>query len=279
MTTSGQEKLAASSEPTPDTWEYIENARIRLGVDRSRGACIGFFGDAHTERNLLNHYDHGRFIQQSYYGDPDGSDWNEKPWRYNPIQGGSWRGKDARVLDFRVVQGVSLYSKVEPRHWATGQRCPEAIMEQWVKLDGPVAQVHCKMTYTGHDQERKRSQEMPAVFVDADLKHLVYVNNQTVIRRLPGWPNEPSKTSEDWVAYVDDEDCGIGILTPGKPDFTCYRFKGDGKAGSDGSACSYVAPIRKLCLQRDQIVEYDFFLKLGTLKEIRQRFGALQQKE
>lgn len=279
LNTSGKETLDASSEPASERWEYIENGQIRLGVDKARGGCIGFFGDARTERNLLNHYDHGRFIQQSYYGDPDGSDWNEKPWRYNPIQGGSWRGKDARVLDFRIDQGVSLYSKVEPRHWATGKRCPEAIMEQWVNLDGPVAHVRCKMTYTGHDHERKRSQEMPAVFVDADLKHLVYIQNQTLIRRLPGWPNEPGKTSEDWVAYVDDEDRGIGILTPGTPEFTCYRYKGDGKSGSDGSACSYVAPIRKLRLQRDQVVEYEFYLTLGTLEEIRQRFAALRQKE
>lgn len=27
-------------------------------------------------------YDCGRFIQQSYYGRQDGSDWNGKPWRW-----------------------------------------------------------------------------------------------------------------------------------------------------------------------------------------------------
>ena len=112
-------------------WEYLDNGQIRIGVNKSRGACIGFFGDSKTKRNVLNHYDHGRFIQQSYYGDRDGSNWNGKPWRYNPIQGGSWLGKDARVLEFRTHQdNANLYAKVEPRHWADGKPCPEAVMEQ-----------------------------------------------------------------------------------------------------------------------------------------------------
>ena len=261
-----------------DRWEFLDNGRIRVGVDKSRGACIGFFGEAGTQRNVLNHYDHGRFIQQSYYGEPDGSDWNGKPWRYNPIQGGSWRGTDARVLAFRIDADSGLYAKVEPRHWASGKPCPEAVMEQWITLTGPVAHVRCKMTYTGKDHRTTRSQEMPAVFVDAVLKHLVCVQQGKLVRRLPGWPNESGNTSEDWVAYVDDKDWGLGILTPGTSKFTCYRFRGDGKSGPRGSSCSYVAPIRKLRLRTGQAVEYEFYLTLGSLEEIRRRFAALQHQ-
>ena len=259
-----------------DQWEYLDNGSIRIGVNKSRGACIGFLGDSQTKRNVLNHYDHGRFIQQSYYGDRDGSDWNGKPWRYNPIQGGSWRGKDARVLEFKIDKQSGLYAKVEPRHWASGVPCPEAVMEQWIKLNGPVAHIRSKLTYTGKDQQVARSQEMPAVFVDAVLKQLVYVQQEKLVRRQPGWPNEPGNTSEDWVAYVDDKDWGVGILTPGTSKFTCYRFQGNGKSGPRGSACSYVAPIRKLRLQKGQTIEYEFYLTIGSLKEIRQRFVALK---
>ena len=95
----------SSSSPTKSTkdkWEYLDNGLIRIGVNKSRGSCIGFFGNSKSKRNVLNHYDHGRFIQQSYYGDLDGSNWNGKEWRYNPIQGGSWQGKDARVLELRI---------------------------------------------------------------------------------------------------------------------------------------------------------------------------------
>lgn len=31
-------------------------------------------------------YDCGRYIQQSYYGKEDGSNWNGTPWRWNPVQ-------------------------------------------------------------------------------------------------------------------------------------------------------------------------------------------------
>ncbi len=268
----------SQAKPENDQWEFLDNGQIRIGVDKSRGACIGFFGETATKRNVLNHYDHGRFIQQSYYGDADGSDWNGKPWRYNPIQGGSWRGKDARVLEFNIDADSGLYVKVEPRHWASGKPCPEAVMEQWITLDGPVAHVRCKMAYTGKDHRMARSQEMPAVFVDAVLKQLVYVQKEKLVRRVPGWPNESGSTSEDWVAYVDDKDWGIGILTPGTSEFTCYRFKGDGKSGPRGSACSYVAPIRKLRLEAGQSVEYDFYLTLGSIREIRRRFAVLRRE-
>ena len=151
-------------------------------------------------------------------------------------------------------------------------------MEQWITLDGPVAQVRCKLTYSGKDQRTTRSQEMPAVFVDAELKHLVSIQQEKPVRRVPGWPNESGSTSEDWVAYVDDKDWGIGILTPGTSEFTCYRYRGDGKSGPRGSACSYVAPIRKVRLRGGEVIEYEFYLTLGSLEEIRSRFTALREE-
>ena len=267
-----------SSSPAKSTkgeWEYLDNGLIRIGVNKSRGACIGFFGDSKTKRNVLNHYDHGRFIQQSYYGDLDGSNWNGKQWRYNPIQGGSWQGKDARVLELSINKDKdSLYAKIEPRHWANGNSCPEAIMEQWITLEGSVANVRSKMTYKGKDHHLARHQEMPAVFVDAVLKNLIYAHQGKLVRRIPGWPNELGKTSEDWIAYVDEKDWGIGIHTPGTSQFTFYRFKGNGQSGPHGSACSYVAPIQTLRLQQGKIIEYEFSLTLGSLKEIRRRFES-----
>ena len=80
-----------------------------------------FSAESSTKRNVLNHYDHGPLIQQFYYGNPDGSNWNGKPWRYNPVQRGRWRGEDARILAFRIDADNGLYAKVEPVHWAS--RC------------------------------------------------------------------------------------------------------------------------------------------------------------
>ena len=266
-------------EKTGRQWEYLDNGRVRVGIDKSRGACIGFFAESATGRNLLNHYDEGRFIQQSYYGAADGSKWNGKPWVYNPIQGGHHKGKRSRLLEFnRDNKKKTISAKIQPLSWASGVSCPEAIMGVTISLDGPLAKIRFRMDYTGKDQSVVRDQEMPAVFVDAELPNLVYSENGKLKRRVPGWPNQRGKATESWVAYLDDKDWGIGICTPGTESFTCYRFKGDGKTGPTGSACSYVAPLRKFSLQKGLAVDYEVFLTIGSLAEIRKRFALLKRK-
>jgi hypothetical protein len=82
-----------------ENWHYLDNGKVRLGVNLNAGACIGWFSKSGSQDNLLNAYDVGRYVQQSYYGDEDGSDWNGKPWRYNPVQGGSWKNVPAEVME------------------------------------------------------------------------------------------------------------------------------------------------------------------------------------
>ncbi len=71
------------------------------------------------------------------------------------------------------------------------------------------------MKYTGKDQSVVKDQEMPAVFVDAELANLAYVDGRELKRRVPKWSNESGTASENWVADVDDNHWGIGIYTPG----------------------------------------------------------------
>ena len=51
---------------------YLNNGRLQIGIDRERGGAIFHLSDASRRKNLLNHADEGRFVQQSYYGNPDG---------------------------------------------------------------------------------------------------------------------------------------------------------------------------------------------------------------
>ena len=276
----GMVSLAAMAFHVQAEWEYLDNGVVRIGVDRSRGACVGYFAESESRRNLLNHFDTGRFIQQSYYGDPDGSDWNGKPWTYNPVQGGSWKNKPSKLLEFNYDQKAgTITAKIMPRSWSGGALCPEAIMEETITLDGAVAHIHFKLTYTGEDQSEARHQEMPAVFVDYVLSNLVFMKEGKLVRRVPGWPNEYGKASEHWTAYLDANDWGIGILTPGTPEFTSYRYKGSGEAGPEGVACSYVAPVRTLKLTQGLVLEHDVYLTVGTLEEIHERFSKLRKKE
>ncbi|MGL4401660.1 MAG: hypothetical protein ACRCXD_17505 [Luteolibacter sp.] len=264
------------------SWEYLDNGSIRIGVDKSRGAAIGYFALSTEKRNLLNHYDEGRSIQQSYYGDSDGSMWNKTPWRYNPVQGGSYKGEDARTLDFRL-SGSELFAKVEPLHWANAKRCPEAIMREWITLDGLLAKIRMRMEYSGPTQKAKAHQEMPAMFVDYALPHLMFELNGKLVKHAPTHLGESLKPesirySGGWLAFVDDKNFGIGICTPGTQEAVTYRHKGDGSDGPDGSACSYVAPVRMNQLENGMVLDYDFYLTIGTLDEIRARFTKLPEK-
>ncbi len=189
------------------TWSYIQNDSVKLGVQLDRGAAVAFFGRTATGRNLLNHYDYGRLLQQSFYGTNDGSSWNGTPWRWNPVQSGCWTGKVAGlVLDFRN-DGHSLYAKTKPINWG-GCDVIDAVMEEWIELIGNVAMIRFRLTNNSRDNTNISNQEMPAVFVDYDLANLVSYEGSkpwtdaALTRKVPGWPNSGGQLDENWAAYV-----------------------------------------------------------------------------
>ena len=260
---------------------FIQNEHVRLGVDLSSGGSIFYFSAISQPRNLLNHFDRGRFVQQSYYGDEDGSYWAKQKWRWNPVQGGDYKGHPAKLLDYKTGD-LSLYTKSVPKHWATGVDITDATMETWISLSERVARIRFRFSYNGQKTHQARHQEMPAVFVDYDLKNLVlYQNakpwtNDTLSFSIPGWPNELRKSTENWAAFVNDRDWGIGVYTPGTDELTCYRYAG--KPGPQGPGCSYFAPIRTLSIIPGIVVDYEIYLTIGYVSEIRERFYQIRRK-
>ncbi len=256
-----------------ENWAYLDNGHIRLGVNLNAGACVGWFSKSTSGKNLLNSYDEGRYLQQSYYGDPDGSDWNGKPWRFNPVQGGSWKGVPATVLENKI-DAHSMHTVTRPRHWATGAHVPDVKLEQWLKLEGGSAKLRFKMTYTGAATHKPTHQELPALFVQPEYDTLVFCDaaqpawkNAPLTKKQPGFPNESVKFSEPWCAWVDKDGSGIGMLFPHTTEATCYRFRGGGT-----SDCSYIAPIQTFALKPGLVFEYDVLIALGTADEIRAVF-------
>jgi hypothetical protein len=262
-----------------EEWTFLDNGRIRIGVNRSAGGAVGWFSETGAGENLLNHYDHGRYVQQSWYGDEDGSDWNGKPWRWNPVQGGGWRGEAAETLEWRTDSPASLYAQTRPRHWATGKPVDEVRFEQWITLEDRVARIRFRMTHTGEASHAPRHQELPAVFVNGRHTTLVHYAGDAPwtggepARSIPGWPNEGRKITENWAAYIDPEtDRGIGVYVPVADEITCYRF--GQKGGRD--ECSYFAPVKTLAVTRGFTFEYEVFMTAGTVAEMRERFGRIR---
>ena len=56
----------AKEKASEDGKMYIDNGKVRLGVDMQRGGSVFYFALSKNKTNLLNHFDEGRFVQQSY---------------------------------------------------------------------------------------------------------------------------------------------------------------------------------------------------------------------
>lgn len=263
-----------------EEWVYFDNGKVRLGVNRSAGAAIGWFSKSGSGGNLLNHYDHGRYVQQSWYGDADGSDWNGKPWVWNPVQGGGWKGQPAETLAFRAESPTKGYARTRPTHWATGEAIDDVVFEEWITLEEEVVKIRYRMTYSGEVKHAPRSQELPAVFLEDRLTTLVIYDGKRpwtggpLSRSIPGWPNEKRTPTEKWAAYVDPAtDRGVGVYVPAADSMTCYRF---GKPGQKG-ACSYFAPIKTMAIIPGFRFDYEVWLTSGSIDEIRRRFAAIRE--
>lgn len=267
---------AQTTVEKPDKdWVYLQNDVLRLGLLRSHGGAMGYLAEPAVAFNYLNHFDHGRLVQQSYYGDEDESRWGEKPWRFNPVQGGDYRGKAAKLVEFRATE-TTAYAKTVPRHWASGQLLEDCVMEQWVELDGPLVKVRFAFRYDGEKTHTRRHQETPAVFVSPQLETLATYTGQepwsgeAVTLKKPGWPNEHAVLAESWAAFIGKDGKGVGVYVPSAREATTYRFQ-----GGAGSNCSYIAPVQEFALKPGLKFEYTAYFTLGDVPAIRQRFYQL----
>ncbi len=264
----------------PAEWVYLDNGQVRLGVKKSSGAGIAYLSLSGSDRNLLNHFDHGRLVQQSYYGKEDGTIWAKQPWRWNPVQGGDYKHGAAKVLELKSDK-TTLYAKSMGRHWSGCVDLPEVTFEQWITLTGKVAHVRYKMTYTGKDTHPTHDQEVPAVFIEPDLHTLVtytgtkpWTGDAFHISQ-PGWPNEYKNITENWAAYVDKENFGVGAYVPIASKITCYRYNAG--ATTKQGACSYFAPLIQMAITPGTVFEYDLYLTLGKPEEIRETFKKIRE--
>lgn len=266
------------SPPAVESWQFLDNGHVRLGINLSAGGAIGWFSPSRSGSNLLNTFDHGRYVQQSFYGDADGSDWNGTPWRYNPVQGGSWKNQPSAVTETSVRDGV-IYVKTRPRQWAAGTEVTDMVYEQWTRLDGGLVRLRFRMTYSGTVSHAARHQELPAVFVEPRFAVLAICEKPApawqeaaLVRRQPGFPNEGISVSEPWAAWEEPGGQAVGIYFPHTDSATVYRVTGTGSGN-----CSYVAPVRTMALTPGLVYEHETVLATGTVAQIRSVFAALDR--
>jgi len=287
--TSGVDRKSASGPEICTEGEIaLDNGHICLKQDLGRGGSICYLSRSGEDRNIVNVYDEGRLIQQSYYAgrslnrqaEGQSPDWS--PWSWNPIQGGNSAGRGARILHAERTD-TTLYVKCVPMLWDMSGHEAEAIMEQWTELDGNVVHVHnkltCHRTDTIYGEGIENPQEIPAVYPISQLSNLyVYIGDApftgaelsapTVECLQDGFWGRYPDVPEKWMAFVDDNNWGIGVYTPTAESFLAGRA---GEPGGDdmSASTSYIAPICTVALMKNSVMEYDYYLIVDSLPAIR----------
>lgn len=274
-----------------------DNGTLVVKFDLTRGGAISWISLSGSERSLVNIADEGRYIQQSYYAGKsidrktDGQAANWSPWPWNPIQVGDAFRNRAKILDFRQSKD-SLYVKCIPMQWDMNNRPAEAEMEQWTKLVGNVLVIRnrltCHRTDNIYGDSILSDQELPAVYPVSALKILAAylgpspftndtVSKPGVIHLESGFWGRYENVSENWMAFVDDNNFGMAVYNP-----RCTRFLAGisgvpGKEAADGST-AYIAPVKKEMLTKNCVYEYEYYIVIGKLDEMRQRIYQLKMR-
>ena len=266
----------------------MNNGILTLKLDLTRGGAISYISVSGSDRNLVNIADEGRYIQQSYYAGKrldrkaDGQSPNWSPWSWNPIQVGDAYRNRAQILSFQKNKN-ELYVKCIPMLWDMNNRPAEAEMEQWTRLEGNVLKVRnrltCHRTDTLYGEGILSDQELPAVYPVSALNNLYTytgslpfttdkMNQLEVIKLSSGFWGRYKNVSEHWMAFVDDNLWGMGIYNPKCTNFLAGMAGFPGKEADDGST-SYIAPVKKEVLNMNSVYEYEYYIIIGTIEEIR----------
>lgn len=268
---------------------YLDNGKIRLGVDLSIGGAVTDLSDSGTSVNMINSFDWGRQVQMSFYSGPvpfkpEGAtlakEWEGLGW--NPIQAGDAFHHGSKVIEHRN-DGKTIYVKCVPMIWPLNNVPGECTFEATYRLDGKTVEATCRLNNARSDttQHSGRAQELPAVYTNGPWYKLVsYMGDQpftdaptTTIVDLndgKGWPWVSFYGPEHWAALLDKNDRGVGVVSP-----LSYRFGAGFACGTKGvggpkdGQCGYIAPNADEILDHNITYEYKYVLVVGTLPEIR----------
>lgn len=275
----------------------LDNGQICIKQDLGRGGAICYLSKSGVNRNVVNIYDEGRYIQQSYYAghavnrQSEGQSPNWSPWPWNPIQCGNYAGGRARILTCERT-GNSLYVKCVPMLWDMNKHEAEAIMEQWTTIEGTVVHVRNKITCNRTDNIYdvvSRDQEIPAVYPISALSTLyTYFGDAPFtdaamstpeVKPLvdKGWERYNS-VPEKWMAFVDGTGWGLGVYSP-KAELFLAGYTGGFGGEADSPSTDYISPVCKVALDKNSVMEYDYYLVLDNIRNIRKSIYDIHKQE
>lgn len=273
---------------------FLENERIKLGVDLSLGGAITYLSDRENGgENMINSVDWGRQIQLSFYSGPRpfiGPN-GEKPterWAglgWNPVQSGDVAGHKSKTLAFDYQGENAMTLRCIPMQWPHDNVPGDCRFVCRYTLDRNVFHLNATIINDRWDKTLYDAcgQEMPALYTNGPwYKLTAYLGAKpfedepvtTIITKDDGkgWPWVNFTTPERWVALLDENGYGIGVYQPRTVRFTNGFHGGDANKGHGGpkdGQTGYIAPLGRQILDHDITWSYDTWFILGTLDEIR----------
>ena len=283
-------------KPLTDGMVYIESERYKVGSYLIWGGGLSYIEDKRLSlsefRNLLNHADTGRLVQQSYYGTSRPpyvkGEFMGNPWPYNPVQGGDRGNNRSRLIDFSA-SAKEIYVKCQPRDWGHDGSITPSYMENRYLIDGDAIRVDNAFTdFSGYDNPCT-TQELPAFYVVSGLDRFVYYAKDrpwtgdgplTVEDGLPFWAGGvpecycsfKGKDAENWCAWVNSDGYGLGLFVPSADTMVKGRFSYSGTYDPSAGPTNYVAPLRRLKLLSYRTLRYSYLMVSGHIDEIRSVF-------
>lgn len=290
------DNITVSIEKVPEGGTYfIENEILKVGVELVWGGGLSYYEDKRCKvdglKNMLNHSDTGRLVQQSYYGTGEPpfikGEFMGNPWVYNPVQGGDRGNKKSKLIDYKVGKNY-VWVKCRPRDWGHIGWYTYSYMENKYTIDGDILTVDNKFTDWSGYTHPVNSQEIPAFYTVSYLDNFYFYNGDRpwqndkleVRRDLIFWPEDwprhrfplKEKNTETWCAWVDKDDYGIGLYVPAATMYIAGRYCHDGTKDPAAGPTNYVAPLYMLRLISYKPLEYSYLITSGNLSDIRQRF-------
>jgi hypothetical protein len=255
----------------------LNNGFVHVKLDLSHGGAFSYISQADSTTNLVNAPDNGRFISQRYYAGQAvdrtaaGQFSGTTPWYWDADQAGDIEENSSTIID-SYSKNDTLYVKTQPLLYDMNNELAQCYIEQWVTLDSNGIHVRNKLTTSRTDNiwdVVPRWNDLPHAFLNTILNNQYsYTGDKPwtsgtlskIAASGSGW--DYFNATEHWAAEVNDNNWGLGIYNK-----DCVNF-----AGGNVSAYSFthLSPLNILSLDKNTTFEYDYYIILGTLDQIRQ---------
>ncbi len=226
------ERLQQDGETVEEILDADGNLDVGLNYGDKEGADL-----LSESVNLINIFDKGREVQQSFYADVNEEEHgykrgnyvalNNQDWPYNPVQGGDQDDNSSQIIDFRV-EGNELYVKTRAMDWGQHNVTTKSYMENWYTLNDDMLFVKNRfIDWNGFENVTSAiNSEMPAVYFAQALNNYVAYDGTAPWTggdldrqgELGSWVESSYVTenpTEGWFAWVNEDDFGIGMYVPG----------------------------------------------------------------